>query len=438
MPKAFWFDQPSGGGTHGALLLLRMSIAPEDSPQRRIRHIRSIQIRNLTPFPIRDTIAQNLTQSGSSTTQVPLQHVDDIELTMARRRRRVSAGSVTTVFTEDEPSSSPGTKKQMRSGSKGGIQSVKTSSGPLSSSMRSRPRNNSRLSSSSLAAKDSEPTPPIPPLSTLFVTHSQRTLEEIVSSRLVKTFIALTMDCHEIVEKDQVGNASRSSSPAPTTGSAKGKGVAIKRATSASAVAHRRGTSAPTTTLSSSSPASRLNRSHSVIRPESPAAGRGKGVVSPKTRIRPSSVTPSNFPSPPPTPPPGAGPSRTNSRLASSKSDCKTSDDGFPAPTPFYIAPIHAPSINPTFGHLDPEREFAAWADISASRFKISIWGWKGEPILDSHIDTKGKGKENVPRLNLENESQWRILDEWLVDLDKMQLFYTDVRCKSYLVALDI
>ncbi|CCA77277.1 hypothetical protein PIIN_11255 [Serendipita indica DSM 11827] len=49
--------------------------------QRRIRHILSIQIRNFTPFPLRDAFTSSLAASGPPL----LDAVDDIELTLSRR-----------------------------------------------------------------------------------------------------------------------------------------------------------------------------------------------------------------------------------------------------------------------------------------------------------------------------------------------------------------
>jgi len=92
------------------------------------------------------------------------------------------------------------------------------------------------------------------------------------------------------------------------------------------------------------------------------------------------------------------------------------------------MSPIHTPSINPSFDRLDPEREFAPWADITGSRLKLSVWGRKVSTTSYAKGDSKrkGKGKENAPQTNsrqVEDIPEWRILDEWEVDLDEMKPF---------------
>ncbi|KIJ68818.1 hypothetical protein HYDPIDRAFT_107065 [Hydnomerulius pinastri MD-312] len=67
--------------------------------QRRLRHITSVQIRNLTPFPVRDAFASALSQPAAHSQFTPLGNLsDDLDVTLLRKRsRRISTTSVNTL-----------------------------------------------------------------------------------------------------------------------------------------------------------------------------------------------------------------------------------------------------------------------------------------------------------------------------------------------------
>lgn len=342
------------------------------------------------------------------------------------------------------PSSGTLTRKSTRSGSRGSFQNVKAAASG-SGTLISRPR----VRTSSKGAASAQ----LPTASTFsekkdlgtpteqvdasgvghFVTHSQRALEKIVSSRLVETFVTLTL---------QTPTASRPSSrPASPSvvpvGPRKGKDTPIKRAISASSVNHRKGAS----TSSTSSTLSMSSSSHSIR--SHPSSSISPRVKATGTVRRPASSRPTNFPSPPPTPPPSSPRLRPNTAISNSRTsqgNNRQRENGpgdsslLLVPTPFYISPTHHPSTNPTFSHLDPEREFASWADTGATRVKVAIWGRSkgGSPRPSrsgSDKDTKGKGKEVVCQGNgsIIEEPPWKVLDEWTVDLDDMEPLSPDV-----------
>ncbi|KAF8588414.1 hypothetical protein K439DRAFT_1658436 [Ramaria rubella] len=420
-------------------------------PQRRIRHITSLQIRNLTPFPARDALAQTLIQANPSSSSLPPQAAEDIELTVAsRRRRRISASSVVTVLhldSEEDGGFNTTPRRRTRSGSKGSFQSVRNAifaSG--TPTIRPRGRTNSKASSvqvptTSAFHENVDPDPSteedMAPVSGQFVTHSQRALEKIVSSRLVETFVTLTLQPSTTSHPPSQASSPPTSPAISIVNARKGKDVSVKRATSASAANHRRGASNSSTSSTLSTGSSHPNRTQSLASPSSPSPSRAR--VGGSARISAPSTRPANFPSPPPTPPPSSPrpkptPAISNSRAPPAKlrhHENSQKEIPFSIPTPLYISPTHLPSTNPTFSHLDPEREFAPWADTSASRVKVAIWG-RGEGELsrfsrrasEGRKDVKGKSKEQLSDetgSRVEDRCRWTILDEWIVDLDDME-----------------
>ena len=74
--------------------------------------------------------------------------------------------------------------------------------------------------------------------------------------------------------------------------------------------------------------------------------------------------------------------------------------------------------------------------DLSSSRVKIAIWGSSRDhprKAAGSAKDLKGKGKEAatahaMSRSLMDDGPPWKILEEWIVDLDDMQPLSPDVR----------
>ncbi|GJJ13923.1 hypothetical protein Clacol_008180 [Clathrus columnatus] len=418
------------------------TIVPEDHhhhSQRRIRHIKSIQIRNLTPFPARDTIAQTLTQPSRNSVILPQYPTDDIDLVAFRRRRRISSGSIIPSLnpdTEDSESTSltSSVAIRKRSASKSSLQ---TSSSPptsrrLSSNFRP-PLNSTRhvvsfVEDDALRASDTQ----IP--SPLFVIHSQKHLEKIISSRLIETFITLS-------PLSLTGHTPSSPllSPTPTPSSPnavvsapnKSRELPNKKVLPGNKSEHRK---SPSVSLGNSHKSSSAART-----PVTP-------VATSRSRIGGSqraSTSKTNFTSPP-TPPPESPRAKLHNPstkpVSNKKSSSRTSDDQQdepePAfPTPFYISPIHKPSTNPMFTHLDPEREFANWADITSPRFQVIIWGCSNQTDKFTE-DVKGKGKETIDPVTestfMKPNSSWQILDEWIVDLDEAELLTSDNSSQTY------
>ena len=350
---------------------------------------------------------------------------------------------------DDEVLTSSGTlnRRSARSSSRGSFQSAKNAiSGQALTHSRPRVRTSSKASSpqlptASVFSENADSGPPTEqttsPTAGHFVTHSQRALEKIVSSRLVETFVTLTLQASTASRPPSQPNSPPSSPLATITSPRKGKETLVKRPVSASAVNHRKGASTSSTSSTLSVSSSHMSRSHSLASASSsPVSSRVRTTGS--IRRQPSS-RPATFPSPPPTPPPGSPrlkPHSATTSIRSSQGNSRQRENNLLClvPTPFYMSPTHLPSTNPIFSQLDPEREFASWADSSATRFKVAIWGRsKAESLSSSRSESgkglKGKAKEVVCSGDghTDEESPWKILDEWLVDLDDMELLSPDV-----------
>ena len=218
----------------------------EGRSQRRVRHITSIQVRNLTPFPARDALASALKQPAQQPQFTPQGHLtDDLDVAIGRKRARrfSSSSSIHAVGTRGEPDS------PCREGAERTVEGVarrrtlsKASASPTSS-------NTDAPASPGMARRSSGNTPTVRPshrqrttsaasvftldsgrasslgwrdthsssskLPELLQDTSQRSLEKVLRSRLVETFIAITLP----PLKDRSGSDAVGSLPEDTTSS---------------------------------------------------------------------------------------------------------------------------------------------------------------------------------------------------------------------------
>jgi hypothetical protein len=68
------------------------------------------------------------------------------------------------------------------------------------------------------------------------------------------------------------------------------------------------------------------------------------------------------------------------------------------------------------------------WTDPSAQKLTVELWGkvgddWKGHEAVPS----KGKGKETVCNDIEDGEAEWRVLEEWKVNLEQLMPLPDDV-----------
>lgn len=385
--------------------------------QRRIRHITSIQIRNLTPFPVRDTFASALTQPSEQyqfTTHG--HHSDDLDVTIGRKRgRRVSTASASShrnANSDNEGSigESPNRKRlssigansvssrsnshvatSVSSSTTGGRRmSVSIVHPPVSRPQTLRQRTHSGASSiagpshlqtlSTTSESFSAITIP-----SLLRDTSQSGLEEVLTSRLVETYITVTIPHTHPSSLTSTGHPpntpSTSSRTKPTSGFSKGH---VQTASISSP------TGRPTI---SPRPGARHAKSMSV-----------SAISSPDTR---------RFP-----------PARSQEGLSPSSPKGLSR---FLDHEPDYRSPVHRPSTNPSF-QLDARSELTECHDeLSSGILKIEVWGKISKSSLQqdrSRANGKGKG---VDYSGSQVTREWKILDSWQFNLDNLVPLPEDV-----------
>ncbi|KAI0367504.1 hypothetical protein BV20DRAFT_970472 [Pilatotrama ljubarskyi] len=436
---------------------------------RRVRHITSIQIRNLTPFPARDALASALSQPSEQSQFTPYGHLaDDLDVTVGRKRgRRFSTASSTFSTARADDQSSHGsvdksgeTTLKRRTSSRASIP-LSTSAGSSSSPKLGRrpsnlgggstirpthrPRTLSHASShshppassSKLSGDLSSSTSAIFPH--LFGDTSQKSLEKILQSRLVETFVTISLLPDEGKQDGtppstpmSTRERSQSRPPTPSRLSRDHTNPPSPKAALVSKTTPRRGTIGSSSKPSKPTSLARHTPSASASSLKNSVPGHGKsssissttngrGIKSPsspspqKPRSPTSSLTSSSARSTPQSP----GDSSPKAVAGPSK----TSEDILPVPD--YISPVHWPSTNP--GFQLSKYEFAPGTDLSTSRMRVEVWGRTGEGDSQDSArqangktgDAKGKGKEWQPGVE-GGRSEWKVLESWDVDLNRL------------------
>ncbi|KAH9043820.1 hypothetical protein EDB85DRAFT_2138507 [Lactarius pseudohatsudake] len=192
------------GGKYTLIRLLRRTC---NGAQHLLRHITRIQIRNFTPFPARDAFASALTQPSEQSQFTSYGSLsDDLDVALSRKRtRKTSSASIMTIksrldgHTSDDSwavgsASPPDLRARKRTVSRVSTRESPASVGPgnhppLSgtgtTSRTNRPRTQSMSSSVSGKA--------VVPTATQWQSHTQKTLEKVLRSRLVETFVTVTV-----------------------------------------------------------------------------------------------------------------------------------------------------------------------------------------------------------------------------------------------------
>lgn len=406
-----------------------VNVEHEECSQRRLRHITSIQVRNLTPFPVRDAFASALARPAEYSQFTPLGNLsDDLDITLSRQRsRRISTNSVNTLRsariddhasilddgdgrgrrrTHSKVSFSGGGSAEPTQRSNAISRTISTSATAPTIKLSNRARTSSMVSSlsastanalSSASNTQAPSTLTTVSSSSLFFDYSQRTLEKVVQSRLVETFISITVpDPPDVlsspIQRTRAESAPRARSsisndfvpPNPATGVRK-----------ASKMLRPNSTEAPK--------AASLSRSSTSLRKGTlPARTAGASLAPrmvPKTHKSSASVphnpTTSQLPSPPASPAsPEPPPLRT---------------------VPNYISPIHQPSTNPSFViDARSEFEFAPWTDLSADTMKIELMA-KTCRLGGAPLGGKGKQKEMLVTDPTREGPEWTVLEQWNV-----------------------
>ncbi|KJA29339.1 hypothetical protein HYPSUDRAFT_211221 [Hypholoma sublateritium FD-334 SS-4] len=394
---------------------------------RRTRHITEIQIRNLTPFPVRDAVTTALTQPTEHSQFSAPGVVDDLGAIVSRKHtRKASTASSSTRFNlkweegileqSDRKPSSESRERRTSTSSTVNLNASTSSSKsiPPSSSSRSvrslrghRPRTSSMTSSSSIHLASSmfstgESSTAIPPAPS---DNSQASLEKIINSRMVETFITISLPLANSANHGV--EASSPDSPNPP--------VPLR--------------SAPMQKPSS------LSRVHKTVGSSSSAKHLTSLFPSHKARVpMPSSAPPSKT---------TFDHHATPKQDAKSKSHLSSKPNGLSFPTgsltrgekpvteqstelqdvlsngletPVYFSPVHRPSINPLF-YLDVQsgRDFCRPCDTSGQFLKVEVWG--KVPLRERYHDTSEHHKGSTAT---ESHVHWKLLEEKDIHLNKL------------------
>jgi hypothetical protein len=366
--------------------------------QHLLRHITHVQVRNFTPFPARDAFASALTQPSEQSQFTPYGSLsDDLDVALARKRtRRLSSASSVTVKSqgledptnEESQAVGPGLLGDQRV-RKRTVSRVSAREFPTGMSSGSHPP----LSGTGTASKTNYPRSlPLTsstsgkgmvPTATLWQSHTQSTLEKVLQSRLVETFITI----------DVPSTLKPSSSPAKPSTSSRDRRPS-PRASPASK-------SKPYSTQSSPS------RSNLSIREEQIAKRHSRaGTTAPTDGLAPAPVSPSRR---------GVtSPAKSNGYTSKSASQVKS--DPETRTVPDFVSAIHRPSTNPQFA-LDAN-DFPKWTDPSASHMTVQLWAKLRPDPPCVLVNDKGQGKvsDEVDTWDL----QWRMTVKWDICLNDL------------------
>ncbi|KAJ4499319.1 UV radiation resistance protein and autophagy-related subunit 14-domain-containing protein [Lentinula lateritia] len=372
--------------------------------QRRIGHITSIQIRNLTPFPARDTFTSALIKPIEISAVTHGYVADDLDATLTRKRtRRVSTNSIATLrSSRSEDGESAGVGEGHEEGKRTTSRLSEKSTTTVRTAPTLRPQRNRTTSLASVFPESIEVSQGSFSLNsnveafkhhTTLEDHSQTGLEKIIGSRLVETFLAVTAISEpSTVDAGLPTTSSSSFLPTSTPSSPRNGSPLISPHkdvfTPSSPIPlpnteKSRRDSQASTLSSSFSGHSKTMYDATVYR---------KGAVKPATGSPIAST--STFPLSPELPSSPVQPS-----------------------VPAYFSPIHQPSTNPSF-FFDPTSEFASWTDFSAVKLKVELWAKIGND--SGPVNGKGKERERPRETRNLNIPEWQVLEEWDVDLNEL------------------
>ncbi|KAG2023201.1 hypothetical protein CC2G_000882 [Coprinopsis cinerea AmutBmut pab1-1] len=394
---------------------------------RRIRHIASIQVRNLTPFPVRDAFTSALSHSSESTLTRSFA-ADDMYMSTSRRRtRKISTSSVgsKSVIKWDDPV--PEDEEAGLSPTTGTIRARKTSGSRVSFTAASgsgnatirgnplaknpRPRTSSKASSISVrtlafghAGNTASAISTISATSSFLSNNSQKGLEKVINSRLLETCLVITVvEPPSQVPDGPLAPQSANHIP-PNSPDNKGKFPAPLKSAPSSKTQFRSHTPS---SRSSSIPGSKHIRSLTLADASAISERHKLPPDGKHTRQASSGHAKNKVPSPPAL-------SRTRSESGHAPLTLKP----FPLePTQLqYLSPIHRPSTNPEFSvgsHF--LSSFSEWTCLNAQALRVTIWGKMPVDIYADQQITPGP-----PPYPNERGFMWKVLDEWDVHLGEL------------------
>ncbi|KAI0307500.1 hypothetical protein B0F90DRAFT_17268 [Multifurca ochricompacta] len=364
-----------------------------------LRHITRIQVRNFTPFPARDALASALTQPSEQSQFTSYGSLsDDLDVALARKRsRRTSSSSVITVKSQGLDSHTneesravgfvppPELKARKRTVSRVSARESPTSFGsgshpPLSGAGTvprvTRPRTSSITSS--ISGKGMPPT----------ATHwQQKTLEKVLRSRLVETFITVTVPSSLEYARGLAKHSTPVSSPAPA-----------RRPNSRESPASNRKLHSPQSSQSRSVSGSTEEQLLKRASRTSTAISTDELAPAPISSNRKVVVSPSKLNG-------NGNPPKSKPQVSQVRADPEIRT------VPNFISAIHNPSTNPDFA-LEIN-DFSNWTDPSATYMAVQLWA-----RLHPNVVGKEKGKEKMS--GEVDVIDWRIAGKWDICLTNL------------------
>ncbi|KAH8992095.1 hypothetical protein EDB92DRAFT_1991341 [Lactarius akahatsu] len=373
-------SNPSGG--------LLTPVEYQNCAQHLLRHITRIQIRNFTPFPARDAFASALTQPSEQSQFTSYGSLsDDLDVALSRKRtRKTSSTSIMTIksrldgHTSDDSwavgsASPPDLRARKRTVSRVSTRESPASVGPgnhppLSgtgtASRTNRPRTQSMSSSVSGKA--------VVPTTTQWQSHTQKTLEKVLRSRLVETFVTVTVP-------STFGEHGSLAKPASASHA--------HRPTSRESPASNRNLRPPQGTPPRSTSSSREEQHTKRISRTATAVSTDKTASTRKVAASPTKLN------------------GNASKPRSLKADNETRT------VPNFISNIHNPSTNPDFA-LDIH-DFSKQTDPSATHVIVQLWAKLHQDRTS--VSKRDKGKEQTLDEVDISDPQWKAAGHWDVCL---------------------
>ncbi|CAE6429749.1 unnamed protein product [Rhizoctonia solani] len=390
--------------------------------QRRIKHIEGIYVKNLTPFPLRDHASSAL----QHTTPAPIiQPSDDTDLVLARRRgRKISQNAavilrtlrsdIRTEESADKSGETPRSARTRPAGPPVSFSRAGPSNSPPAHLRRQRSTSHTSLGSTKAgthsrdASVTTPPTSPIIGSGSFLYDASQRSLEKVMSSRLVETFV--TLSAPEVDNERLLGGNGDALKP-PTSPTSPECSPVQGQLSKRSPLSNKNTSPKHSPGLSTSAldlhgePANNAK----VTLKRTGSTRKSNGPITNGSTKTPSISSPKSISFPRTTSPPStrsASPARSvvEDRLAT---------------VPFFISSIHRPSTNPSWMDLDANGDFAGWVDCQQSRVTVALWGRVDECSASAWSNLKGKDKDIGPEET--NNDDWKILVEWDVQMDSLE-----------------
>ncbi|KAF8633945.1 hypothetical protein AX15_001128 [Amanita polypyramis BW_CC] len=387
-------------------------MASDPFTQRRVRHITSIQIRNLTPFPLRDSVASAIAKP-SYTPQFTHygQYPDDLDLIVSKKRpRKVSVNSVSTRrSSKSEGNDQAGAAEPIVGG-------IFDASGRKQTDLKSEFVQGSsakRYSMSTSTLRQQRPRATSISLNELhtsantftstFRDSSQDALENIISSRLVETCLVVA------VRRAQPVSVATSAQPSAFLCNGKEQSGSVQSSSQKSTTLRSNRLSLPvqdkTTLRCDSTVISRVSaaKSGGIMK----AVSHVKSASSPNVRRHEMFTTGASLQARPGT---EDGPTVTSE-------------------TYMYISSTNPPSTNPSFS-FDVNLLDKNLLNSVGHKFKLEVWG---RSIYNKRTtNVRGKGKDKLKEGDM-HQPEWRVIDSWFIDLEKLVPLPEDTGSQVYL-----